>query len=281
MTRKCSAVTPSLIGALVAVIALAWSVLPALAQESTLHKVLKRGHMIVGTRSTTPGFGFKDEKGELVGFDIDLSREIARSLFNDPTKVKFEVLGGGAERVPALTSGRVDAVVTQFSVFIERAQVVEFTIPYCNADFSAIVRANSPYRKNADLNDKAVVTRQGAELEKLILGAIPRAKVQMYPNLSDAFLAFKQGRAEAFFDDHSAGLFITRENPGQFRVISDPTNPLDANQYSIGVKQGDQIWLNYLNWALVRMKLTGKLQAIHRKWLGTEELLPRWAREPY
>lgn len=281
MTGRRSPIIRSFVGALVAVIGLAWGVFPALAQESTLHKVLKRGHMIVGTRSTTPGFGFKDEKGELVGFDIDLSREIARGLFNDPTKVKFEVLGGGAERIPALTSGRVDTVVTQFSVFIERAQVIEFTIPYCNADFSAIVRANSPYRKNADLNDKVVVTRQGAELEKLILGAIPRAKVQMYPNLSDAFLAFKQGRAEAFFDDHSAGLFITRENPGQFRVISDPANPLDANQYSIGVKQGDQIWLNYLNWALLRMKLTGKLQAIHRKWLGTEELLPRWAREPY
>jgi ABC-type amino acid transport substrate-binding protein len=175
----------------------------------------------------------------------------------------------------------VDAVVTQFSVFISRAQVVEFTLPYCNADFSAIVMAKSPYYKNKDLNGKVVVTRQGAELKALILGAIPQAKVKMYPNLSDAFLAFKQGRAEAFFDDHAAGLFIMKDNPGKFRVISDPENALDANQYSIGVVQGDQIWLNYLNWALTRLKLTGKLQAIHRKWLESEELLPRWAREPY
>jgi len=52
-----------------------------------------------------------------------------------------------------------------------------------------------------------VTTRSGAELEKLILGAIPQAKVEMYPNLSDAFLAFRQGRAEAMFNDHAGESF--------------------------------------------------------------------------
>ena len=253
----------------------------AQGETSTLKKVLDRGHIIVGTRSTTPGFGFKDEKGELVGFDIDLAREIANGLFDDSSKVKFEVLASGAQRIPALVSGRVDMVVTQFSVFIKRAQVAGFTLPYCNADFSAIVRANSPYKKNADLNGKVVTTRQGAELEKLILGAIPQAKIETYPNLADAFLAFRQGRAEAMFNDHAAGIFLTREYPGEFRVIKDLENPLDANQYSIGVRQDDLVWLNYLNWALHRMVLTGKLQELHQKWLGTTDLLPGWARAAY
>ena len=260
-----------------------WSPVDAQAQapESTLQKVLKRGTVIIGTRSTTPGFAFRDEKGDLVGFDIDLGREIAQGLFNDPNKVQFEVVPGGGDRIPALVSGRVDAVISQFSVFVERAQVVEFSLPYCNADFSAIVKASSTYRKNADLNGKAVATRQGAELEKLILKAIPKAKIQGYPEISDAFLALRQGRAEAAFNDHAGGLFIMHKYPGQFRVILDPENALDRNQYSIGVKQGDQIWLNYLNWALTRMKLTGKLRELHLKWLKTADLEPAWARERY
>ncbi len=253
----------------------------AQAPESTLQKVLKRGTVIIGTRSTTPGFAFKDEKGDLVGFDIDLAREVAQGLFNDASKVQFEVLPGGGDRIPALVSSRVDAVISQFSVFIERAQVADFTLPYCNADFSAIVKAGSPYKKNADLNGKPVATRQAGELEKLILKAIPKAKIQGYPEISDAFLALRQGRVEAFFNDHAGGLFIMHKYPGQFRVIADPENALDRNQYSIGIRQGDQVWLNYLNWALIRMKLSGKLRELHMKWLKTSELEPAWARERY
>ena len=258
----------------------------ALAQATTpgvqtgLKNILDRGKLIVGTRSTTIGFGFKDAKGELVGFDIELAKAIAKGLLGDEKKIEFEVFPGGAERVPALVSGRVDIVVSQFSVFESRAQVLEFSLPYCNSDFSAIVRANSPYKKNTDLDGKVVTTRQGDELKALILGAIPGAKVEMYPNFSDSFLAFRQGRAEAFFNDSAPARYIVREFAGQFRVILDTENPLDVNQYSIGIKQGDQILLNYINWALVRMRLDGRLEALHKKWLESAELVPYWARSP-
>ena len=192
----------------------------------------------------------------------------------------FEIFPGGAERVPALVSGRVDIVVSQFSVFESRAQVLEFSLPYCNADFSAIVRASSPYKVNKDLAGKTVTTRQGDELKALIVNAIPDAKLTMYPNFADAFLAFRQGRAEAFFNDSAPARYIIREFAPQFRVILDKDNPLDVNQYSIGIKQGDQILLNYINWSLARMRLEGRLQAIHRRWLESEDLVPYWARSP-
>lgn len=271
-------------GGVGAVVATQVGAKPAAAQTagapSRLKEILDRGHLIVGTRSTTIGFGFKDSKGDLVGFDIDLAKEFAKGLFKDPTKVKFEVFPGGAERVPALVSGRVDIVVSQFSVFESRAQVVDFSLPYCNSDFSAIVKENSPYQKHADLAGKTVTTRQGDELKELILGAIPNAKVDMYPNFADSFLAFRQGRAEAFFNDSAPARYIIREFPKQFRVILDPENAMDVNQYSVGVKQGEQVLLNYVNWALTRMKLEGRLQAIHKRWLESEDAMPFWAKSP-
>jgi polar amino acid transport system substrate-binding protein len=263
--------------------ALAASPTQAVAQpapQSGLKRILDRGKLIVGTRSTTIGFGFKDAKGELVGFDIDLAKAIAKGLLNDETKIEFEVFPGGAERVPALVSGRVDIVVSQFSVFESRAQVLDFSLPYCNSDFSAIVKTSSPYQKHKDLNGKVVTTRQGDELKALILGAIPDAKVEMYPNFSDSFTAFRQGRAEAFFNDSAPARYIVREFPGQFRVILDNENRIDVNQYSIGIKQGEQVLLNYLNWALIRMRLDGRLETIHKRWLETTDLLPGWARAP-
>jgi polar amino acid transport system substrate-binding protein len=263
--------------------ALATGAAPALAQvapaaQAGVKRILDRGKLIVGTRSTTIGFGFKDAQGELIGFDIDLAKAIVKGLLGDEKKIEFEIFPGGAERVPALTSGRVDIVVSQFSVFESRAQVLDFSLPYCNSDFSAIVKAGSPYKKHADLNDKVVTTRQGDELKALILGAIPNAKVEMYPNFSDSFTAFRQGRAEAFFNDSAPARYIIREFPGQFRVISDPENGIDVNQYSIGIKQGEQILLNYINWALVRMRLDGRLEAIHKRWLESTDLMPGWAR---
>ena len=256
---------------------------PVLAQatpaaQAGVKRILDLGKLIVGTRTTTIGFGFKDAQGELVGFDIDLAKAIAKGLLGDEKKIEFEIFPGGAERVPALTSGRVDIVVSQFSVFESRAQVLDFSLPYCNSDFSAIVKAGSPYKKHADLNDKVVTTRQADELKALILGAIPNAKVEMYPNFSDSFTAFRQGRAEAFFNDSAPARYIIREFPGQFRVISDPENGIDVNQYSIGIKQGEQILLNYINWALVRMRLDGRLATIHTRWLENTDLMPGWAR---
>src|SRR6185295_8938893 len=86
---------------------------PALAQaapaaQAGVKRILDRGKLIVGTRSTTIGFGFKDAQGELIGFDIDLAKAIAKGLLGDEKKIEFEIFPGGAERVPALTSGRVD-----------------------------------------------------------------------------------------------------------------------------------------------------------------------------
>lgn len=248
--------------------------------QSGVKRILDRGKLIVGTRSTTIGFGFKDAKGELVGFDIDLAKAIAKGLLGDEKKIEFEVFPGGAERVPALTSGRVDIVISQFSVFEARAQVLDFSLPYCNSDFSAIVKASSPYKSHKDLNGKVVTTRQGDELKALIVGAIPEAKVEMYPNFSDSFTAFRQGRAEAFFNDSAPARYIIREFPGQFRVILDPENGIDVNQYSIGIKQGEQVLLNYINWALVRMRLDGRLEAIHKRWLESTDLISGWARMP-
>lgn len=251
------------------------------AAAGGLRRILDRGRLIVGTRSTTIGFGFRDARGELVGFDIDLARGIARGIFGDDNnRIEFEVFPGGAERIPALQTGRVDIVVSQFSVSEARAQVIEFSLPYCNSDFGAMVRANSPYQKHEDLNGRVVTTRQDTVSQQMILGAIPRARVEMYPNFSDSFAAFRQGRAEAFFNDSAPARYIMQEFPGQFRVIYDPSNAIDVNQFSIGIRQGDQQLLNYINWALTRMRLDGRLEGYHKKWLQSTDMMPGWSKIP-
>ena len=257
---------------------------PAAAQapaaNSTLQTVLKRGTIVVGTRSTALPFSFKDEKGDLVGFDIDLAHELARGLFKDAAKVEFVILSNSADRVASLVSNRVDAVITGFSVYLERTQVVDFTTPYMISDNIFVVKTASPIQKYADLVGKLIVTRQGADVEALIKNVVPNPQIQGYPEVSDAFLAYRQGRGDAFFYERAASMYYARQFPGQFRAIEDREHGIEVSPIAIGVRQGDQVWLNYLNWALYSLKASGKLQELHKKWLGTEDLEPNWVRQP-
>ncbi|MCP4561829.1 MAG: transporter substrate-binding domain-containing protein [Bosea sp.] len=247
---------------------------------SQLQTVLARGKLIVGTRSSAIGFSFKDQKGELAGFDIDLARLLAQQIFKDPSKVELVVLSGSADRVPALVSGRVDAVISSFSPYPERVQVIDFSAPYALSDTVFVVRADSPFQKNADLVGKTVLTRQGADLEQMINGSVPGTKIEGFPELSDAFLAFRQGRGDAFFYERAAAYYLMKGTGGRFRVIDDKANPIAASGISIGLKQGDQVWINYINWLLYDLKANNKLQALHQKWFETDALQPSWVKQP-
>jgi len=248
--------------------------------SSSLNQVISRGKLIIGTRSTAVPFSFKDSGGALVGFDIDLARELAKGLLKDPAKVEFTILTGSADRVAALQAGRVDAVISAFSVYLERVQVVDFSVPYVISDNVFIVKKDSPVMKVTDVQGKTIVTRQGADIESIIKRMVQNPSIQGYPEIGDAFLAFRQGRGDVFFYESAAALYYARQYPDQFRAVAAPDPGTAASPISIGVKKGDQNWLNYLNWALYDLKASGKLHELHVKWFGNDSLEPNWVRQP-
>src|SRR5580704_16800410 len=86
---------------------LVFRAIPATAQESILATVLKRDEIIVATYSTSPPLAYADEKGDLVGFEIDMAPQIAKDLLGDPNKVELVVVQSDG-RFPAVLSGKVD-----------------------------------------------------------------------------------------------------------------------------------------------------------------------------
>src|SRR5574341_1133423 len=97
--------------------------------ESKLYEVLDRGTVVVGTGSTNPPWHFEDASGNLIGFDIEMARILAKGLFDDAQKVEF-VREASDARIPNLVTGQVDVVFQFMTVNANRAQQVEFTIPY-------------------------------------------------------------------------------------------------------------------------------------------------------
>jgi len=93
---------------------------------STLRTVLDRGKLIVGTGSTNAPWHFENDKGELVGMDIAMARILARGLFDDESKVDF-VQEDPAQRIPNITTGKVDIAIQFMTVTPQRAQLINFS----------------------------------------------------------------------------------------------------------------------------------------------------------
>src|SRR6266436_4554480 len=138
--------------AALAVLVLLLIVTPAGAEEkSRLDMVLERGKLIVVSMSTAPPFAFNDDKGQLVGFDIDIVRLLATALFKDPTKVEF-VSVSAEGRWPAIESGRADMGVGGTTTYPDRAIRVAFTRPFIDSGISVLVSKKSAIKSLKDLD---------------------------------------------------------------------------------------------------------------------------------
>ena len=99
------------------------------ASDSLLRTVIDRGHLIVGTGSTNAPWHFENDAGELVGMDITMGRILAKGLFDDPAKVEF-VKQDAAQRIPNVTTGKVDITIQFMTMSAQRSQLVNFSRPY-------------------------------------------------------------------------------------------------------------------------------------------------------
>ncbi len=120
-------------------------------EKSRLETVLQRGKLIVATFSTAPPFCYTDDKGQLVGFDIDIARLLAKALFKDTSKVEFVVVTAEG-RWPAIDSGRADMGIATTTIYPDRAVRVAFTRPYVDSGVSVLVKKGLGLKSLADLN---------------------------------------------------------------------------------------------------------------------------------
>ena len=98
-------------------------------ESGTLAKIKEKGVITIGVFSDKPPFGFINDKGENDGFDVVISRQIAKDLLGDENRVKFELVEA-ASRVEFLKSGKVDLIMANFTKTKDRAEVVDFADAY-------------------------------------------------------------------------------------------------------------------------------------------------------
>lgn len=237
-------------------VAIAIAAVGSAQAEGKLQEVLARGKLIVGTGSTNPPWHFRDDKGEMAGFDVDIGRIIAKGLFDDPSKVEFVTQSSDA-RIPNITTGQVDITCQFMTVTAARAQQVAFTIPYYREGVGLLLVKGGKYADYEALKTAgAAVTisvLQNVYAEEMVHKALPQANVDQYDSVDLMYQALNSGRAAAAATDMSSLRWFMKQHPGKYADAGYGWNP---QTYSCAVKQGDPDWLNFVNIAL-REAMTG------------------------
>ena len=249
---------------------------PAPSGGSKLDEVRARGKLIVGVTSEAPPFGFIDDKGELVGFDIDVAKLVAKATFGDESKIEL-FKQGFAARWPNTQNGTIDFGIMVTTVYADRAQQVAFTRPDIDSGIVVVVKKDSPVRTIADLNkaDYTVAHLTAPVQEERGKRLYPNAKFLTFDAISSQFNAVKLGRATAAQLDAPVALYYLKDNP-DIRMLDEWLTDVTGN--AVFLRADDFKWWLYLDTVIAEMlggSLWSPYKASHKKWFGTE---PRHAR---
>jgi polar amino acid transport system substrate-binding protein len=261
--------------AVIAIAALAAMIAAAAAtaqEKSRLAVVLERGKLIVATMATVPPFAMRDDKGELVGFDIDIARLFAKALFNDPNKIEF-VAVDGAGRWPAVNSGRVDFGISGTTIYPDRAVQVAFTRPYVDSGISILVRKDAGIKTLADLNNEkyTLANFSNPQMEERAKRYFPKAKLIVFESAAAQLLAVRSGRAQALQMDTPTTDYFAAQGKDMFEVLPELLTASQNN--AIYLKQGDFTWWQWLDTTVGELR-TGswypQYNDIYKKWFGKD-----------
>ena len=212
--------------------------------------IASRKRLIVGVKCDTPPFGYIDVRGKNAGVDVEIAKQFARYAFGRAQRLTF-VCAPTAAREPLLTTGRVDLVISTFTYTADRDTRIDFSRPYFNSTGRLLVKNGSPIQKLTDIRGKRVATTSGSIYDRWMKRCFTDTQVAVLDSVTNAVLAFNQGRADAvMFDDTSLALIAATDPSAKI------TDDLFLEQpYGIGIKQGN---VELKRWVDARLNLMKK-----------------------
>ena len=216
-------------------------------QFSRLEHVQEMGTLVCATGNDTPGFGFVDENGNNLGFDLDLCRAVAAAVLGNPDSVEFRIVGP-AERGPILQAGEVDMLSTLTTWTSSRdIQWGNFTQTMFFDGQGFMVPRSLGIDSALELRDASVCVTQGTTTELNLQDFSTEAALNItavtFEDSEAALEAYRNGQCDSFTTDRSAlsSLLSTFQNPGDHAILPDiiseePLGPV--------VPHGDEQWFD-------------------------------------
>ncbi|WP_144630084.1 amino acid ABC transporter substrate-binding protein [Bordetella genomosp. 13] len=223
--------------------------------------------VVVGLDDNFPPMGFRDDKNELVGFDIDLAREAAKRL---GLQVEFKPIDWSAKEAE-LSGKRVDALWNGLTITEERKKNIAFTAPYMENHQIIIVAANSSIQDKAGLAGHVVGAQEGSSavdaIKKEANIADALKALRTFGDNVTALVDLSAGRLDAVVVDEVVGRYLVAKRPTEYRVLNDN---FGVESYGVGVRKDDTALLQKLDATLADMKKDGTAGRIANQWFGAD-----------
>ncbi|GGF96549.1 glutamine ABC transporter substrate-binding protein [Paenibacillus albidus] len=238
---------------------------PGAAGSDAIAKIKERGKLLVGVKYDTRLFGLKDPaSGNVEGFDIDISKAIAKHILGDENAIELKEVTSKT-RIPMLNNGEIDMVVATMTITEERKKEVDFSDVYFQAGQSLLVKKGSPITGLQDVTKETkILGSKGATSIKNIKEKVPGVTVLEFDNYQDAFSALKAGQGDALTTDDAILYGMASQDPG-FEVVGEP---FTDEPYGIAVQKGNSDVVQAINDTLDELKASGKYSTIYTKWIG-------------
>jgi polar amino acid transport system substrate-binding protein len=219
---------------------------------SEIEKIKKAGKIVVGTSADYPPYEFHsvvNGKDEIVGFDIDIAKEIAKEI-GVPLEIKDMKFDG---LLAALETGNVDFVIAGMTPDAERAKQVDFSKIYYKAVQGLVVRANdkNSIKSLEDLKGKTVGVQKGSIQEKIANTQITGATVKGLGKVSDLMLELKNNKVDAIIVELPVASAYVSKNPDL--AVSDVQIKSDEVGSSVAIKKNNKELVDSVNKTLDKL----------------------------
>lgn len=239
------------------------------AQEPVIEDGKK---VVIGFDDTFAPFGFKNEKGEIVGFDIDLAAEIFKRM---NVEYEFQAIDWSTKETE-LTSGNIDMIWNGYTITEERAKVVLFSDPYVDNRQVIIVKEDSDIKTKEDIKGKVVATQaessslEGILKDKVFTESLDGGAPITYATFVEVFADLDNGRADAIVVDETLATYYLNQNKNNraYRILEDN---FGEEEYAVGFRPSDKAFVEMFNKTLKELVEDGTFEEIEEKWFAAIE----------
>ena len=207
----------------------------------SLDEIKESGTINIGVFSDKNPFGYVDENGDYQGYDVYLAERLGEDLGVDVNFVSTEA----ANRIEYLQTGKVDVILANFTVTDERAEEVDFALPYMNVALGVVSRDDNVIESLDNWNpDDSIIVISGTTAETYLVDNYPDIQLQKFDSYATAKEAFENGTSVAWANDNTEVIAFALQNDGY--IVGIPS--LGSNDtIAPAVTKGNDTLLNWIN----------------------------------
>ena len=209
----------------------------------TLDEIKDSGKITIGVFSDKNPFGYVDENGDVQGYDIYFGKRLAKDLLGSEDDAEFTYVEA-ASRVEYLQSAKVDVILANFTVTDDRAEKVDFALPYMKVALGVVSPDDALIKDVKDLEGKKLIVVKGTTAETYFTDNYPDIELVKFDEYQEAYDALLDGRGDAFSTDNTEVLAWAQQNEG-FSVGIESLGDIDT--IAPAVQKGNTDLLNAIN----------------------------------